>query len=263
MSIFKPVSFAAALLCLGASAQAQPAAVDIATLTASDAVQQLCAGTVTSEQLVSAYLAQAKAKANLNAFVTLDEAGALKAARAADARARRCLQAAGRRAGGHQGQHPGAGPARHGRHARAQGLRAPPMRPWSRSCARPARSSSARPTCTSWPSASRATTPRSRPAPRSACATPTTRAASRAARRRATARRSARAWRRRRWAPTRAARCAFRARSTAAPRCGPSMGRYSQQGIAPISHTRDTAGPMAQSMADVALLDRVIAGAPR
>ena len=40
----------------------------------------------------------------------------------------------------------------------------------------------------------------------------------------------------------------------------PSMGRYSQQGIAPISHTRDTAGPMAQSMADVALLDRVIAG---
>jgi Asp-tRNA(Asn)/Glu-tRNA(Gln) amidotransferase A subunit family amidase len=40
----------------------------------------------------------------------------------------------------------------------------------------------------------------------------------------------------------------------------PTMGRYSQQGIAPISHTRDTAGPMAQSMADVALLDRVIAG---
>jgi mandelamide amidase len=40
----------------------------------------------------------------------------------------------------------------------------------------------------------------------------------------------------------------------------PSMGRYPQQGIAPISHTRDTAGPMAQSMADVALLDGVIAG---
>ncbi|MES1147699.1 MAG: amidase family protein, partial [Bradyrhizobium guangdongense] len=31
-------------------------------------------------------------------------------------------------------------------------------------------------------------------------------------------------------------------------------------GIAPISHTRDTAGPMAATMADVALLDRVIAG---
>lgn len=41
----------------------------------------------------------------------------------------------------------------------------------------------------------------------------------------------------------------------------PSMGRYAQTGIAPISHTRDTAGPMAVSMRDVELLDRVIADA--
>jgi mandelamide amidase len=40
----------------------------------------------------------------------------------------------------------------------------------------------------------------------------------------------------------------------------PTIGRYPQDGIAPISHTRDTAGPMAATMADVALLDRVIAG---
>ncbi|MCP3394520.1 indoleacetamide hydrolase [Bradyrhizobium sp. CCGB12] len=40
----------------------------------------------------------------------------------------------------------------------------------------------------------------------------------------------------------------------------PTVGRYSQEGIAPISHTRDTAGPMAATMADVELLDRVIAG---
>ena len=40
----------------------------------------------------------------------------------------------------------------------------------------------------------------------------------------------------------------------------PTVGRYSQSGIAPISHTRDTAGPMATSVLDVALLDRVIAG---
>lgn len=40
----------------------------------------------------------------------------------------------------------------------------------------------------------------------------------------------------------------------------PTVGRYPQSGIAPISHTRDTAGPMASTMADVALLDRVIAG---
>lgn len=40
----------------------------------------------------------------------------------------------------------------------------------------------------------------------------------------------------------------------------PTVGRYPQHGIAPISHTRDTAGPMAATIADVALLDRVIAG---
>jgi mandelamide amidase len=40
------------------------------------------------------------------------------------------------------------------------------------------------------------------------------------------------------------------------------MGRYPQAGIAPISHTRDTAGPMAVVMADVELLDRVVTGAP-
>jgi len=43
----------------------------------------------------------------------------------------------------------------------------------------------------------------------------------------------------------------------------PTVGRYPQAGIAPISHTRDTAGPMADSMADVVLLDRVIAGGGR
>jgi mandelamide amidase len=42
----------------------------------------------------------------------------------------------------------------------------------------------------------------------------------------------------------------------------PTVGRYPQQGILPISHTRDTAGPMALAMADVELLDRVISGAP-
>ncbi|KWV59099.1 indole acetimide hydrolase [Bradyrhizobium macuxiense] len=40
----------------------------------------------------------------------------------------------------------------------------------------------------------------------------------------------------------------------------PTVGRYPQGGIAPISHTRDTAGPMAATIADVALLDRVLAG---
>ena len=41
----------------------------------------------------------------------------------------------------------------------------------------------------------------------------------------------------------------------------PTVGRYPGAGIVPISHTRDTAGPMAQSMVDVELLDRIITGA--
>jgi Asp-tRNA(Asn)/Glu-tRNA(Gln) amidotransferase A subunit family amidase len=40
----------------------------------------------------------------------------------------------------------------------------------------------------------------------------------------------------------------------------PTTGRWPQQGIVPISHTRDTAGPMARSVADCALLDAVVTG---
>ena len=38
----------------------------------------------------------------------------------------------------------------------------------------------------------------------------------------------------------------------------PSAGRYPGAGIVPISHTRDTAGPIARGVADVALIDSVI-----
>jgi Asp-tRNA(Asn)/Glu-tRNA(Gln) amidotransferase A subunit family amidase len=40
----------------------------------------------------------------------------------------------------------------------------------------------------------------------------------------------------------------------------PTIGRYRQDGITPISHSRDTAGPMAQTVADVALVDAAITG---
>lgn len=40
----------------------------------------------------------------------------------------------------------------------------------------------------------------------------------------------------------------------------PTVGRVSQQGIAPIAATRDTAGPLARSVADLILLDSVLAG---
>jgi indoleacetamide hydrolase len=41
----------------------------------------------------------------------------------------------------------------------------------------------------------------------------------------------------------------------------PTLGRYSQEGITPIAHTRDTAGPMAREVGDLILLDTVITGA--
>ncbi len=41
----------------------------------------------------------------------------------------------------------------------------------------------------------------------------------------------------------------------------PTLGRYAQEGITPIAHTRDTAGPMAREVADLVLLDSVITGA--
>lgn len=40
----------------------------------------------------------------------------------------------------------------------------------------------------------------------------------------------------------------------------PTVGRYSGAGITPISHTRDTPGPIANSMEDIVLLDAVLAG---
>ena len=41
----------------------------------------------------------------------------------------------------------------------------------------------------------------------------------------------------------------------------PTVGRWPKTGIVPISHTRDTAGPMARSVEDCVLLDGVVTGA--
>ena len=40
----------------------------------------------------------------------------------------------------------------------------------------------------------------------------------------------------------------------------PTVGRYSAEGVVPISHTRDTPGAMGRTVADVALLDSVLTG---
>ena len=61
-------------------------APDPVHMTAAEAAQAVCSGQIRSEDLVRAYPARAKARPELNAFVTLDEAGAIQAARAVDAR---------------------------------------------------------------------------------------------------------------------------------------------------------------------------------
>jgi indoleacetamide hydrolase len=72
-----------ALVGAATAAEAQ-SAPDLDTLTATKAAADICAGKYTSEALVSAALARAKARPELNAFITLDEAGALHAAQAFD-----------------------------------------------------------------------------------------------------------------------------------------------------------------------------------
>ena len=54
-------------------------------LTATQAASDICAGKYTSVELVMAALTRAKARPELNAFITLDEAGAMAAAHAYDA----------------------------------------------------------------------------------------------------------------------------------------------------------------------------------
>ena len=58
---------------------------DLTNLTASEAAAKIRKGEITSEALTKALIEKAKAGKSLNVFITLDESGALKAAKAADA----------------------------------------------------------------------------------------------------------------------------------------------------------------------------------
>lgn len=78
--------------------QISPTPADIEALTLAEILRLLDSGRLSSEALVKAYIERARAHGELNIFITLDEEGALKAARAVDA-ARRAGQPLGPLAG--------------------------------------------------------------------------------------------------------------------------------------------------------------------
>ena len=83
------LSIATTFIAVTSLAPAAHAAPDLDTLSATQAAADICAGKYTSEALVTAALERAKAHPELNAFITLDEVGALRAAKSADAARKR------------------------------------------------------------------------------------------------------------------------------------------------------------------------------
>ena len=78
-------SLFAVTLLVAPSVYADQSAIGFDNLTAAKATADFCAGKYTSEALVTAALSRAKALAEHNAFITLDDNGALAAAKQADA----------------------------------------------------------------------------------------------------------------------------------------------------------------------------------
>jgi Asp-tRNA(Asn)/Glu-tRNA(Gln) amidotransferase A subunit family amidase len=239
-------------------------AADIDTLTATEAAARICSGALSSEALVQAYLARAKARPELNAFVTLDEAGALQAAQAADQRRARggpCLPLQGV-------------PIVVKDNIQARGLPAtagtPALKNFVPADDAPVLQklrdagvivlgktnmhelafgiSGYNPAFNTGPN----------PGVRNAYDASKMAGGSSSGSAAALGARMAPAGLGTDTGGSLRLPCALNGCASLRP----SMGRYPQAGIAPISRTRDTAGPMAVAMADVELLDRVVTGAP-
>ena len=255
---------AAAALCACGTPAMRGAPPDIDALTATEAAARICGGTLSSEALTQAYLARAKSRPELNAFVTLDEAGAMKAAHEADQK-----RAAGGRCLPLQGL-----PIVVKDNIQAQGL----------------------PTTAGTPALKNAIAAADAPVMKklrdagvvllgktnmhelafgisgfnpayNTGPNPGVRNAYDAARMAGGSSSGTAAALGARMAPAGLGTdtggsvripCALNGCASLRP----TVGRYPQAGIVPISHTRDTAGPMALSMADVELLDRVITDTP-
>ncbi|WP_233259347.1 indoleacetamide hydrolase [Ramlibacter sp. WS9] len=256
-----PLALALALAaCGGAAVRIEP---DIYTLSASEAAGHICSGAMTSESVVKAYLARAKARPDLNAFVTLDEAGALKAARDADTRRATgapCLPLEGVPIVVKDNIQVAGLPATAGTPALKNfvpAADAPVLKKLRDAGAVVLGKTNMHELAFGISGYNPAYNTSSNVGVRNAYDATKMSGGSSAGTAAALGSRMAPAGLGTDTGASVRLPCALNGCSSLRP----TVGRYSQAGIAPISHTRDTAGPMAVAMADVELMDRVITGA--
>ena len=255
---------AALMACAASVAQAQ-SAVDLDHLTASQAASDLCAGKYTSRALVSATIARARARPELNAFITLDEAGAMKAARAFDAahkRHTRCEPLGGVPVAIKDNIEVAGLPASAGTpalKAYVPGDDAPVVAKLRAAGAIIVGKTSMHELAFGISGYNTAFKTGADYGVRNAYDTARIAGGSSSGNGAAIGARIIAAAIGTDTGGSVRIPCALNGCMSLRP----TVGRYSTAGIAPISHTRDTPGPMAGSMADVALLDRIIAGGGR
>jgi Asp-tRNA(Asn)/Glu-tRNA(Gln) amidotransferase A subunit family amidase len=250
--------------CLASGAQAQ-SSIDLDHLTATQAAADICAGKYTSAALVAAALARAKARSELNAFITLDETGAMKAARAYDAaRARRapCKPLGGVPIAIKDNIEVAGLPASAGTPALKNyvpGDDAPVAAKLRAAGAIIIGKTNMHELAFGISGYNTAFKTGAEFGVRNAYNTAKIAGGSSSGNAAAIAAHIITAAVGTDTGGSVRIPCALNGCMSLRP----SVGRYKQAGIAPISHTRDTAGPMADSMADVVLLDRVISGGGR
>jgi mandelamide amidase len=254
----------ALVLLLTACGGLSPLLVEVDTLTATQIAAAVCEGRMTSESVLQAYLARAKSRPELNAFVTLDEAGASRGAREADAKL-----AAGAACGALHGVpivvkdniHVAGLPSTAGTPALRHfvpGADAPVVKRLRDAGAVVLGKTNMHELSFGISGYNPAFVTGAQPGVRNAYDSSRAAGGSSSGTGAALGARMAPAGLGTDTGGSVRIPCAFNGCASLRP----TVGRYSPEGIAPISRTRDTAGPMAQSMADVELLDRVISGAP-